>query len=402
VCSIATLEGVDVSSLYDAQTLQYWRGRYRTSTTKIFEQVIRPALHRAEAERLAGVAIEYPLPHEEQTKDNPLLFYVPPDFSRVVMPVLSLKFLDDLCTAYAWLQVNGYAIDTISEYTAMLMYKNFGGRALPVPLTALQIPRDALSDKRVDELALGHFVTARTFLVLHELGHIYHARLPRTLAESRQNEEAADAFAVEVMARTPLPPLGALVFFLADASWAEYPPKPRTHPLTGSRLRALALRMQDRELAASIRELGELVDSPEARAATVITARGTDVTTLQPRKGHLQLRAPTDRATSQGATPFDGRYSGQATQEIDPGQSFPIEVVFSRNGNTVRGQYSFGLGLGLIDGVVAGNTLQLHWVWGGREGLAIMRISPDGRQISGTWGYNSAHHGGGTWRLRRP
>ena len=39
-----------------------------------------------------------------------------------MLPALSLKFLDDLCTAYAWLQIKGYSLETVSEYTAILKY----------------------------------------------------------------------------------------------------------------------------------------------------------------------------------------------------------------------------------------------------------------------------------------
>ena len=54
----------------------------------------------------------------------------------------------------------------------------------------------------VDELSLGHFVTARTFILLHELGHILYGHTARTSAESVRNEKQADAFAATVMKRT--------------------------------------------------------------------------------------------------------------------------------------------------------------------------------------------------------
>src|SRR5205823_2284468 len=140
----------------------------------------------------------------------------------------------DLSTAYAWLQSNDYALDTISEYTAMLSYKDLGGR-YPAPLPALHIPADALQNKKVDELALGHFVTARMFILLHELGHIYYRHGGSTIPQEVQ----ADQFAIDVMRRSPVPPLGMLVYFMADVSMADYPAVARTHPLSGSRLQTL-------------------------------------------------------------------------------------------------------------------------------------------------------------------
>jgi hypothetical protein len=395
--AVPILGSADFSNLYDAGTLRYWQARYQTSTTKILDQVIRPALYPQEARRLAGVPLDFPLLPDADMRGNPLAFYVPPDFSRVVLPVSSLKFLDDLCTAYAWLQINGYVIDTVSEYAAMLKYKNFRGAPYPRPLAALHIPANALDDKRVDELALGHFVTARTFLLLHELGHVYH----RPPVQSLENEKAADAFAAQVMPRTGLPPLGALVFFMADASWAGYPPEPGTHPLSGSRLLALASRMEDRELADGIARIGADLDDRELRASIALTGRSTDETTLMPRRGHLQMRVPL--AATQAATTlaFDGRFAGMASQDADPGSQFAIELILRRSGNRVTGQYSFGLGLGIIDGTVEGSTLQLHWRWGGREGVGILRATADGRSFTGTWGYGTEIRGGGTWAARR-
>jgi hypothetical protein len=242
--SPATVWARDLSGLYDQSVLEQWRPRYERSTTKILNEVILPVLTAEERRRLGGETprVDFPLLADAPLRGHPLMFYVPPDLGRVVMPISALKFLDDTCTAYAWLQVNGYSLETISEYTAMLRYKPAppGGRH-PAPLTALHIPTDALADRRVDELALGHFVTARTWLLLHELGHIYYRHSASSYAQSRQNEEQADDFATRVMRRTALPPLGILVFFMVDAHWSGYQASGQdTHPMSGTRVRKLA------------------------------------------------------------------------------------------------------------------------------------------------------------------
>jgi hypothetical protein len=193
----------DVSGIYDQGTLRQWKARYEVSTRKILDQVIWPALTPQERQQLAAARLELPL--YSDYKGNPLCFYATGD-GRVVMPVLSLKFLDDLCTAYAWLTTNGYGLETISEYTAMIAYKDFPTGRYPPPLSALHIPANALQDRKVDELALEHFVTARTFLLLHELGHIYYRYSYFTTEQSRRNEEQADQFAATLMRRTKLPP----------------------------------------------------------------------------------------------------------------------------------------------------------------------------------------------------
>jgi Peptidase U49 len=332
----------------------------------------------------------------------------------VVMPVLSLKFLDDLCTAYAWLQINGYGIETISEYTAMLAYKDFPQGRYPPPLRALQIPPNALQDTKVDELALGHFVTARTFILLHELGHVYYQHRWDTLEQSRTNEEQADRFAAQVMDRTPLPPLGMLVFFMADAHWSSFPVtysenewreqlrKERTHPLTGQRLHTLATQLRDRDLAGTLDQLAKLLDDPETQASIVASAKASDESILRPRRPRelprLTAALPTDRAERLA---FDGRYLGESTQNGVP-ESFPVEVIFQRTGNAVTGRYVFGLGVGQIKGgTVEGDTLHFSWQWSGNYGRAALRATEDGSAFSGTWGYRESESNAGAWSGRR-
>jgi hypothetical protein len=78
-----------------------------------------------------------------------------------------------------------------------------------------------------------------------------------------------------------------------------------------------------------------------------------------------------------------------------------MEMVFQRTGNTVRGRYSFGLGLGKIEGTVAGDTLNLGWEWGGNYGRAILKATDNGAAFTGTWGYRESNRGAGTWAGRR-
>lgn len=406
----------DLSSLYDLDTLAYWQTRYPVSTRKIFDQVILPVLTGEEKQRLSGVQLDFPLHAEGDSKGQPLAFYHPVDQSLVVMPIFSLKFLDDLCTAYAWLQVKGYSLETISDYTAMLKYKDFPAGSYPQPLKALHIPDDALKDKEVDELALGHFVTARTFILLHELGHVYYHHRATTAEQSRRNEEQADAFAAQVMGRTPLPPLGMLVFFLADAHWADYRVSFRSdaeweehlrrygaHPLSGQRLHALAARLEDPDLARRIDQLGSLLDDPDIQAGIILTAKSTDETALTPRRpGEL---ANIGRSTTDGkpaSASFQGRYVGTSVQSSEPGQPYQIVFVFQRHGdNRVTGLYSFGLGQGNIEGTLIGDTLHYEWSWAGNYGKGIMHASQGGMAFSGVWGYRESSDNGGEWSGRR-
>lgn len=391
VALTANLYSRDMSTLYPTATLEQWAPRYQASTNRILNNFVHVYLTSAEKRRLADVSIDFPLMVDGSMKGDPLAFYA--YNSRVVFPIFSLKFLDDLSTAYAWLQLHGYSLDTITEYTAMLMHKDLGGK-YPAPLAALHVPADALQDKKVDELALNHFVTARMFILLHELGHIYHAHARSAIA----NEVQADQFAIDVMRRSPVTPLGMLVYFMAEASMAEYPATARTHPLSGARLQALGAKMQDPQIAIVLRELGKLVDDPDVRASHILTAKATSVQSLKPRRGHLAaLKTASPPANS---LPFQGRCSGQFTQQSDPERPMAMEIMFQRVGDSVTGQYTFGLGIGTIRGTAAGSTLNVEWQWANNYGRGTFRTTNQGGHISGEWGFRQSDRGGGTWSCR--
>ncbi len=400
----------DLTGMYDPSTLRYWGERYPRSTRKILDEVIWPALLTEEKRRLGGKpALEFPRYAEYDASRYPLAFYARGDRASIVFPLFSLKFLDDLCTAYAWLEVRGYSLETVSEYTAILSYGEPPAGGFPSPLEALGIPEDALADREVDELALGHFVTARTFLLLHEMGHLLYRHRALSLARSVQNEREADRFAAEVMPRTRLPPLGMLVFFMADAHWSAFPASgPHTHPLSGERVRALADHLEDPDLARRMRDLGALLDDPEIRAGFLATGKAGDLAALAPRRpGDLPRRrtgkasatspAPVDRAPLDRAL-FDGVYQGDLVQYLAP-RPMAVELVLERHGDDVTGRYSFGLGFGRIEGRARGKVLHYDWRWSGNFGRGVLE-DQDGR-ITGTWGYQGNESGAGTWRGQR-
>jgi hypothetical protein len=388
----------DLSLLYDRSTLEYWGERYKRSTNKILDEVWRVLLSKEKHDLGGRPALNFPLYAEGEARQQPLQFYSSRNI--VVFPVFSLKFLDDLCTAYAWLQVKGYRLETVSEYTAILFYGKPPSDGFPPPLKALGIPKDALNDHQVDELALGHFVTARTFILLHEMGHIlfgHNARAPRTLDESVRNEQEADRFAATVMQRTPLPPLGMLVWFLADAHWTGFPPRRGDHPMSGERVQALADHIDDPSLAEQLRKLGQFFDDPDIRAGFVTTGRAGDLAALTLRRpGELPRR----RAKSTPEALFEGVYRGEFVQFGEEPGPMAIELILERRGDHVTGQYNFGLGFGTIEGDMEGRRLYFDWKWVNNFGKGILEGRGDGSFI-GTWGYREAMSGAGTWTGRR-
>jgi hypothetical protein len=222
--------------------------------------ISKGGLAGSKAPLLASVRVEVPLSDDAGV---PLNFSSRYSFSAgvVVAPAFSLLFVEDLCTAYAWLYKQGYSLETIDEYLAMLRYKgaaDFPQGRYPPPLVALGVPASAAEDPDVNSMALRFRNSAYAFIVAHELGHVL-AGHPNgvTMEQSRANETAADDFALRVLAVDAAIPMGAILFFqaqayfmpslgqfkargLSDQVWAMEMRTKITHPLTAERLKALA------------------------------------------------------------------------------------------------------------------------------------------------------------------
>ena len=394
---IGNAGAVEAQEVYDTAILEQWQPKYQRSTQRILDEVILPAMSIAEKRRLGGTPpVFFPLWSEIDARSYPLTFYA--HRGAITMPIASLKFLDDLCTAYAWLQINGYGIETVSEYTAILRFGEEPPGGFPPPLEALQIPLNALDDPRVDDLALGHFVTARTFLLAHELGHVLYRHTPVSKEQSRRNEQEADRFAFELMGRTALPPIGALFFFMADAHWSHFEQnQDATHPMSGDRVRSAAAWADDPDLAQQFAALGELMDDPDIRLGFVAAGKAGNLAALAPRRpGELPSTTPTsDTPHGNDIDVFAGSYRGYFTQAPDQAE-MPIELVLERSGERVDGWYAFGLGVGVIEGTVVGNRLYFEWEWADSYGKGVL-YADGANSFSGTWGYREASDGAGTW-----
>ena len=225
--------------------------------------ILKSLLSGPEQSALAGVEVRVPL---EDPAAEPFAFYR--QGSTITMSAFSLLFVEDLSTAYAWLYTKGYSLETVDEYIAMLKFKraaDFPGGRYPPPLTALGVPADAWHDSAVNTLSLRLRNSAYAFIMAHELGHIakkHRAYADITMAESRRQEAEADAFALDVLSRASEIPMGAILYFQAQAymmpslgqyiaegksrqDWEAAVAKEMTHPLTADRLQALALGLEN-------------------------------------------------------------------------------------------------------------------------------------------------------------
>lgn len=299
------------AELYNRATLEYWQKRYSRSTQRILEEGLMPTLSSQELQALRGVQLAFPLRSADL-----MGFYASFPPSVVTMPVESLKLLDDLCTAYAWLWANNYRLETVEEYVAMLRYKqpkDFPGGRYPKPLEALGIPANALEAPQVDELSLRFFNSARAFILAHELAHIRYRHRGGVV----QDEAQADRFALDVLSRTKTIPMGIILYFQAmahwmpnraqfpnEAAWQQFLQQRSTHPITADRIRAIAQALNEmapkfvapnasnrestietvRFIANGLQPLVTYLEEPEIQLCVGEMAAKADVTSIRPRR----------------------------------------------------------------------------------------------------------------------
>jgi hypothetical protein len=308
--------------MYDMRTLHQEKPRYEQRIGDLYK-TIASLLTAQERRTLAGVRIEVPLIGAQA--GTPLDFYTMGQVGRaaVFMPVFSLLFLEELATAYAWLQHHDYSLETVEEYVTMLRHKKaseFSGGRYPPPLKAMQIPPDAMSDEQVKTFALSLRNEAYAFILLHELGHVLYRKagyngLPP--AVTGEHEAEADRFALTVLERADTVPMGMILWLMAqvnamaskgqlmaekivksDADWQTYLKTWATHPITVERLSAIALYLDgwagrigpgnQREVLESIaRKLAYTAaerSDPDLQACMVVAAQRADLAMLAPRR----------------------------------------------------------------------------------------------------------------------
>ncbi len=247
---------------YSLQELQHSKERFEDRVTTLYKKLFCPLFSAEEQQAFANIHLEFPLV-SELGNPGPLDFYASSKDGVLSMPILSLLFFEELCTANAWLYVNQFNLDTIDEYSAMLKYVPPGGfedGQYPKPLIALYIPDDALSDSAVDSLSLRFRNSGYAFILAHELGHLFlqHRGDMRFRKEMKAQEEEADRYAIGLLKRGSIFPMGAVLWFQANAyhlphrgdfrtdkEWKDYLERRATHPVTPRRLFALSEYLQE-------------------------------------------------------------------------------------------------------------------------------------------------------------
>jgi hypothetical protein len=177
---------------------------------------------------------------------------------------MSVKFFDDICIALAWMEKHGCNKLLVSDYVGMLRYKNnsaFPANRYPTPLSALGIPRNALDDPFVNDVSGKALKSGIYFLMAHELAHVIYGHQGYdgiTANQAQRQEIEADNFALNLMRRISVPPVGIAFFFMiasrfesapgdfgSISAYESYLRERATHPLTSARLISVADYIRD-------------------------------------------------------------------------------------------------------------------------------------------------------------
>ena len=206
-----------------------------------FDQFMLPRLTDQQRRVLAGVSLDF---GQREYPGHPLNFYAARG-GRIVLPLSSVRLVTDLTLALAWMNRHRVPEKKVFDYAAMLAYRGpapDGVRALP--LAALGVPDNAITEAEVGDLFQKLLIDTMVFIVAHEMGHLFHNHQANVdAARSRLQESEADAFAVELMGRMGMPPVG-ISFYFTLATPFECPAR-STHPLTGERVTRLAATLRD-------------------------------------------------------------------------------------------------------------------------------------------------------------
>lgn len=253
-------------ALYDRAALAADQQRYTERVAFLLQRGLLDFATAEEKRALDGVLVDHPLRGRDLLSVEATVIAGTP---VVTAPVEALKFIEDLSVAYAWRFTNRYSLEPMDEYVAMLKHRpaaDFPNDRPPDPMTALGVPeRIWEQDPRVDDLSLRFRNTAWAFILAHELGHLRfgHTLTPASPPEVQRQEEQADAFAVDLLARSETIPMGMILWFQAtagylknradfasDAAYAEWLMSEASHPVNGRRMRSLATAL-DRQATAA-------------------------------------------------------------------------------------------------------------------------------------------------------
>jgi hypothetical protein len=417
LASIGTTRNADsaekgIAAFYSDQELIPLEAEYRKKLNYNFKNILLAVLPSEKKEKLKGVTIEVPL---RIPSLEPNGFYS--DGLKIVMSTASMKYWSDMISISIWLSKNNYSSETMGDYALMMKYSG---------LNKLDILNDdvkTVSDKE--------FASTMTFILSHELGHIYYGHGGYggvDFEQMRRNESQADEFAIETMARVGDAP-DIITYFSLGATSAgvpgDFPNKgdydkylmTQTHPLFHERLaaignsfrkdaKAFASVQQDASLEAQFEQIGSAIgllaaafDNPMAQDVMATRAKILTADSFGPRKVGETIPKPCVAVSVDSSADFSGTYTGKMTY-LNSDREFDTTYNLVRKGSTVTGSMLIGVIPGKVDGLVEGDNLYFKFQIPIGNGNGVLKIASDGRLV-GTWGDKESANDGGGLELSR-
>jgi hypothetical protein len=278
----------DWSSLYGEADLSREKPRLQHLAEEVAANEIGPYFNNGQRLVFGVLPIDLPLNADNASP-------IEGDLHRsgvIVLPALTLLFVEDLAKCYAWLWSGRLSSETVDEYISMLRYRkpaDFPDGKYPPPEVALHVPANALDNTDAKKMFVRLRTSAYMFLILHQMSSL------RPTGET--DDEQSDLFALDLMKRNSETPLGLLLLMNAGVYLPDEP-----HPVTAKRLLVMAnyldFRIQEfvearpdrvaarnaiHAIAKDFRVLAGSLDDPGTQTAWAERARRTDVSTLLPK-----------------------------------------------------------------------------------------------------------------------
>jgi len=252
-----TAKSSDYSKMYARQELIKSSKIYSDNLRGVWEHDLLGRLTRSEQKQARNIKLNLPLLGQNK---YPFDYYANPLRREVFIPIFSVKFLDDMAIAIAWLERHGCSSEAALDYVGAIRYQPQSKHRFVPPLVALGIPDDALEDAFVNDVSGKILKSAIYFLMAHELAHVIYQHKGYkqiTSRQAQQQEKESDAFALNLMRRIGVPPAGMAPFFAMASrfesapgdfdslsKYEDYLRDRLTHPLTSARLLSIAQKIR--------------------------------------------------------------------------------------------------------------------------------------------------------------
>jgi hypothetical protein len=244
ICLLVALIKPSAAQFYSDDFLESKKADASANLQYVVSQQILPKTSVEIRNRLRTVRIETPLRRDRASP--PFMIYSDPSTNTIVVPVEDLRFFSDLTILWRWFVVHKCETTPLMAYLVVAMTAQPGTHSVGGPLESFNLLEgDAIRDQLINKVSLRDLNTGMSFVLAHELGHLYYGDEPSDI--SIDQEERADAFAMNRLADAHISPFGIIEFFSAVrfSDTTARGSKVDSHPLSYARLDAIARRIKE-------------------------------------------------------------------------------------------------------------------------------------------------------------